>query len=72
MLNADGSDCYAAVKAIGKFRTVPRTEGVSTTDLVGRMLLVSRDHLKERELNSGSVNAMAASPYTRVTKFVRL
>jgi ethanolamine-phosphate cytidylyltransferase len=33
------------------------------------MLLVSREHLKQRELNAGSVN-VAASPYTRVTKFI--
>ena len=29
---------------LGKYRTIPRTEGVSTTDIVGRMLLFSRDH----------------------------
>lgn len=86
VLNADGTDCYAAVKAAGKverrlrtlspcplsrqFRTVPRTPGVSTTDLVGRMLLVSKDHLHQRaEPQHTAVSAMA-SPYTRVTKFV--
>jgi hypothetical protein len=26
------------------FRTVPRTQGVSTTDLVGRMLLMTKSH----------------------------
>lgn len=34
----DGKDVYAAAKRLGRFRTVPRTEGVSTTDIVGRML----------------------------------
>ena len=38
VLNADGSDCYFAVKQANKFKTVPRTEGVSTTNLVSRML----------------------------------
>lgn len=28
----------------GKFRTIPRTEGVSTTDIVGRMLLMTKEH----------------------------
>jgi ethanolamine-phosphate cytidylyltransferase len=37
---ADGSDCYAVVKAAGRYRECKRTEGVSTTDLVGRMLLL--------------------------------
>jgi ethanolamine-phosphate cytidylyltransferase len=29
---------------IGKYLTIPRTEGISTTDIVGRMLLMTRDH----------------------------
>lgn len=28
----------------GKYMSVPRTEGISTTDIVGRMLLMSRSH----------------------------
>jgi len=40
----DGKDVYAEAKTAGKFRTIPRTEGVSTTDIVGRMLLMSKDH----------------------------
>jgi ethanolamine-phosphate cytidylyltransferase len=40
----DGKDVYAAAKEAGKFRTIPRTTGVSTTDIVGRMLLLTKDH----------------------------
>lgn len=40
----DGKDVYAAAKEAGKFRTIPRTCGVSTTDIVGRMLLLTKDH----------------------------
>lgn len=40
----DGNDSYAAVKAAGMMKIVRRTEGISTTDLVGRMLLLSRAH----------------------------
>eukprot|EP00617_Octactis_speculum_P028105 CAMPEP_0185754034 /NCGR_PEP_ID=MMETSP1174-20130828/12692_1 /TAXON_ID=35687 /ORGANISM="Dictyocha speculum, Strain CCMP1381" /LENGTH=526 /DNA_ID=CAMNT_0028432095 /DNA_START=128 /DNA_END=1708 /DNA_ORIENTATION=- len=43
-LDADGNDVYALVKERGMYRTVPRTEGVSTTEIVGRMLTMSRDH----------------------------
>lgn len=43
-LNADGSDAYAAAKAAGRMKVVKRTEGVSTTDLVGRLLLLTRSH----------------------------
>lgn len=40
----DGQDTYGLVKAAGRFRTIPRTQGVSTTQLVGRMLLLTTDH----------------------------
>lgn len=40
----DGKDVYAAAKEAGKFRSIPRTEGVSTTDIVGRMLLMTKEH----------------------------
>ncbi|KAG0170341.1 Ethanolamine-phosphate cytidylyltransferase [Apophysomyces sp. BC1034] len=41
---ADGTDCYQAVKDAGLYRECKRTQGVSTTELVGRMLLMTRDH----------------------------
>ncbi|KAJ2252619.1 choline phosphate cytidylyltransferase, partial [Coemansia sp. RSA 454] len=41
---ADGSDCYQLVKDAGRYRECRRTVGVSTTELVGRMLLLTRDH----------------------------
>jgi ethanolamine-phosphate cytidylyltransferase len=40
----NGKDVYAAAKLSGKFRTIPRTYGVSTTDIVGRMLLLTKAH----------------------------
>jgi ethanolamine-phosphate cytidylyltransferase len=40
----DGKDVYETAKQAGKFRTIPRTEGVSTTDIVGRMLQLTRAH----------------------------
>ncbi|KAL9030907.1 MAG: hypothetical protein Q9196_001015 [Gyalolechia fulgens] len=39
-----GEDCYRFVKAAGRFRVVKRTPGISTTDLVGRMLLCTKTH----------------------------
>lgn len=40
----DGKDVYEDAKKRGIYRSIPRTEGVSTTDIVGRMLYTSRDH----------------------------
>ena len=39
----DGTDAYAYAKKMGRFRMIKRTEGVSTTDIVGRLLMCSRD-----------------------------
>ena len=42
--DSSGEDCYRYVKAAGRFLVVKRTLGISTTDLVGRMLLCTRNH----------------------------
>lgn len=43
-LTVDGKDTYAEVKQAGRYRECKRTQGVSTTDLVGRMLLMTKAH----------------------------
>ena len=40
----NGKDVYETAKKSGKYQSIPRTEGVSTTDIVGRMLLLNKDH----------------------------
>ncbi|PSN68678.1 Nucleotidylyl transferase [Corynespora cassiicola Philippines] len=42
--DSNGQDCYRFVKAAGRFKVVKRTPGISTTDLVGRMLLCTKTH----------------------------
>ncbi|PWW78659.1 Nucleotidylyl transferase [Tuber magnatum] len=42
--DSSGEDCYRIVKAAGRFKVVKRTPGISTTDLVGRMLLCTKTH----------------------------
>ncbi|KAI0142242.1 phosphoethanolamine cytidylyltransferase-like protein [Xylariaceae sp. FL1272] len=42
--DSNGEDCYRFVKQAGRFKVVKRTPSISTTDLVGRMLLCTRTH----------------------------
>ncbi|XP_002519980.2 ethanolamine-phosphate cytidylyltransferase [Ricinus communis] len=39
----DGTDAYALAKKAGRYKQIKRTEGVSSTDIVGRMLLCTRE-----------------------------
>jgi cytidyltransferase-like protein len=50
----DGKDVYATAKAAGKYRQIPRTEGVSTTDIVGRMLVMTKEHHYQEVVMSDS------------------
>lgn len=59
------------------FREVERTQGVSTTDLVGRMLLLTRSHFRhgDREFDvehegSSVVDADVSSPWTGCSQFL--
>lgn len=52
-MTADGVDTYHLVKAANRYREVERTPGISTTDIVGRMLLMTRNHhVRNSEIHS--------------------
>jgi len=74
IVTADGTDCYAEAKKAGMFRTIPRTKGVSTTDLVGRMLLMTKSHHSDGDLEKVkpelAEGPTKSSPYTRLCKFI--
>ncbi|KAF2918642.1 hypothetical protein DAI22_08g071900 [Oryza sativa Japonica Group] len=44
----DGTDAYALAKKVGRYKQIKRTEGVSSTDIVGRILLT----FKQKEAGS--------------------
>ncbi|KNE64352.1 hypothetical protein AMAG_09378 [Allomyces macrogynus ATCC 38327] len=81
---ADGTDCYQEVKDANRYRECKRTQGVSTTELVGRMLLMTKDHHKRRsslaqspithfkseELEGFSSGASKSAPYTTISHFL--
>lgn len=60
--------------------TIPRTEGISTTDIVGRMLLMTKSHHSNesetsdndsaRKLASGMTRTDASVPFDRKTNFL--
>lgn len=59
-LDADGLDTYRFVKAAGKYRECHRTIGVSTTDLVDRMLAAT----------SSDGTARPETPCSRLSRFL--
>lgn len=76
---ADGVDTYHIVKAAGRYKECQRTQGVSTTDLVGRMLLMTRGHqqrgdseykVERSRTESMSEDSAARSPWTGVSQFL--
>lgn len=78
-MTADGVDTYHLVKAAGRYKEVQRTAGVSTTDLVGRMLLMTRQHfrrgdseysIEEEHIKRMSQDRLASSPWTGCSQFL--
>ena len=69
---ADGKDAYEEVKLAGRMKIVKRTEGISTTDLVGRLLLMTKQHhisIPEPNLSPRSSGGMmiSTSPSSRTS-----
>ncbi|CEF71025.1 Ethanolamine-phosphate cytidylyltransferase [Strongyloides ratti] len=78
-LTAEGVDTYAEVKNAGRYKECERTAGVSTTDLVGRMLKLTKNHHetsdsfddeKGKRARTLSTGSCGNSPWTRVSKFI--
>lgn len=57
----DGKDVYESAKRRGRYRSIPRTEGVSTTDIVGRMLLMTKDHHLKGRMRANSAGSVSVS-----------
>ncbi len=60
----NGRDVYEDVKARGMFRSIPVTEGVSTTDIVGRMLLLHKEHHIQVDASSDEEDGGASDTNT--------
>jgi choline-phosphate cytidylyltransferase len=45
-VDENGNDVYAWLKEAGKFRTIKRTDGISTSDLINRILSQYNDYVK--------------------------
>lgn len=69
VLNADGKDTYAVVKEAGRFKTIPRTQGVSTTQLVNRMLALSASKEGPNDAQEEKKEKVV-SPYSGVSGFI--
>lgn len=78
-MTADGTDTYHIVKSANKYKECQRTQGVSTTNLVGRMLMLSKDHLQRgaqeynvdrRSSSDMSSGACGRSPWTGLSQFL--
>lgn len=82
----DGKDVYESAMKMGKYLTIPRTEGISTTDIVGRILLMTKSHhssdlmkpvsLEETQvqnqllLDSNNNNTIIQRPFVRKSRFL--
>lgn len=64
VLAADGTDAYEYAKKINRFRLIKRTEGVSSTDIVGRMLMCTRVNPRLRAVTLAPTSPRP-SPLTR-------
>ena len=59
----DGTDAYDAPKRAGRFRMIKRTEGISTTDIVNRVLraAASDERLEDAEREDAAASAFATT-----------
>lgn len=62
----DGTDAYALAKKVGRYKQIKRTEGVSSTDIVGRILSL----LKNTKVDGASVDNEEACVKSHMSNFL--
>lgn len=82
-MDANGVDTYQEVKDQGRYKEFKRTQGVSTTNIVGRMILACQERKdssanesnEDKKLQSdfaeGQSKEKTVSPFTGVSKFLQ-
>jgi ethanolamine-phosphate cytidylyltransferase len=55
-VDLNGRNSYQEIIDAGRFKVVKRTDGISTTDLVGRMLLCTKDHHQDNNVHVPAEN----------------
>eukprot|EP00758_Cryptobia_borreli_P009962 Tbor_TRINITY_DN5524_c7_g3::TRINITY_DN5524_c7_g3_i1::g.13533::m.13533/K00967/PCYT2; ethanolamine-phosphate cytidylyltransferase len=55
-LDLNGRNSYQEIIDAGRFKVVKRTSGISTTDLVGRMLLCTKNHMLLSSEDNNNIN----------------
>lgn len=66
IFDSEGNDICALFKKHNRFKMFKRTEGVSTTDIVGKLLSLTRDHHNLNRSRAGSFEKpMTASDYLK-------
>ncbi|XP_071717504.1 ethanolamine-phosphate cytidylyltransferase-like [Rutidosis leptorrhynchoides] len=61
----DGTDAYALAKKAGRYKQIKRTEGVSSTDIVGRMLLCVRERPSSESPSHASLQRQFSSGHSQ-------
>lgn len=78
-VDASGEDTYRYVKESGRYKECRRTAGISTTDLVGRMLLMTKQHhhrgakeygVDKEHAGNISKDSTTHSPWTGISQFL--
>lgn len=66
VFDVDGTDMCGLLQQLGRFKMFKRTEGVSTTDIVGKLLLLTKDNTASGRMRASSFDKpMISSQYVK-------
>lgn len=68
-INENGDDCMSILKRAGRCKIFKRTEGVSTTQIVGKLLLVTKEFLAAGEKTRSTEKKNSLTTSRRLSEF---
>lgn len=64
-MNSEGEDAFGVLKRVGRCKTFKRTEGVSSTSIVGKLLLMTRDEWESVD-EPTTASALDSKPFANM------
>jgi ethanolamine-phosphate cytidylyltransferase len=55
--NELGEDVYGPMKKAGRFKVFKRTEGISTTEIIGRLLTLTKENVPNKSIEGGVITS---------------
>jgi ethanolamine-phosphate cytidylyltransferase len=69
--NENGEDVYSSMKKAGRFKVFKRTEGISTTEIIGRLLTLTKENIRKKSVEGEMITSSSLLKKVNESEFTK-